>query len=97
MKKLTAAAAAAAMVGALTMATAGPAAADELCSTTENAPFYASIGGTGGEGYLFTLSPGRGFRAIGVYIDVYQRPWIHGHGAEHPDREGWVLGSHTNC
>ncbi len=91
------AAAAAATIGALTMATAGPAAADQLCQTTENAPFYDSISSGGGESYLFTLSGGRGFNATGLYSDASNRYWVHGHGAEHPDREGWVLMAHTDC
>lgn len=96
MKKLIMGVAAAA--GALTLATAGPAAATEqLCQTNENAPFYQNVNNDGGVGYLFTLSGGRGFRATGLYSDAYQRLWVYGHGAEHPDREGWVLQAHTNC
>ena len=92
------AAVAAATVGALTMVTAGPAAAaEQLCKTTESAPFYASVDSAGGESYLFTLSADRGFRATDLYDDAGNRYWVRGHGAEHPDREGWVLMSHTDC
>ncbi|MEV4411354.1 hypothetical protein [Catellatospora sp. NPDC049609] len=92
----TAAAMLAAVAAGTTAAT--PAHADALCMTKENAPFYASIDGYGGTNYLFTLSPGRGFRADGAgYNDVYGRNWLRGHGAEHPNRTGWVLHSHTTC
>ncbi len=96
-KLFTIAAAFAVSVGVLT---AGPASAEDgyLCQTTENAPFYADLGAGGGTDYLFTLSGGRGFRASGTGTDDDQeREWIAGHGAEHPDREGWILRSHTNC
>ncbi len=79
---------------------AGPASAEDgyLCMTTENAPFYTSFNGEGGVGYLFTLSAGRGFRTNGTGGgDYYDRAWIGGHGAEHPDREGYTLQSHTTC
>lgn len=99
MKKplFTIAAAVAISVGALTVA--GPASADpNECQTTESAPFYADWDASGGVSYLFTLSAGRGFRSNGSYLfDSLGRQWISGHGAEHPDREGWVIQSHTNC
>ncbi len=80
------------------LVTAGPARADILCNTTEDAPFYAGFGVEGGTSYLFTLSADRGFRASeNLYGDTYNREWIYGHGAEHPDRDGWVLRSHTSC
>jgi hypothetical protein len=99
-KKLAAFAAALAVTaGGVTATTALPASADDtLCMTTENAPFYAGRDNSGGTNYLFTLSAGRGFRYNhnGAF-DIYYRFWISGHGAEHPDVEGWVLASHTNC
>ncbi|MDI1463259.1 hypothetical protein QEZ54_19950 [Catellatospora sp. KI3] len=98
MKRTLATAAAMLMATVAATASATPAHADVLCMTVENAPFYASIDGYGGTGYLFTLSPGRGFRADGWgYNDAYGRNWIRGHGAEHPDRTGWTLHSHTSC
>lgn len=102
MKKrlFTIAAACAVAAGGLSIGAAGTASAADgyLCLTVENAPFYLAVNGSGGAGYQFTLSPGRGFRANGAgFIDGYGRGWIEGHGAEHPDREGWVLQSHTNC
>ncbi len=99
-KLLTIAAACAVAVGGLTVGMASPASAEDgyLCNTTENAPLYANVDGSGGSFYLFTLSPGRGFRASGMgIIDNSDRTWIYGHGAEHPDRDGWVLLSHTTC
>lgn len=98
-KKLFGMAAACVMaVGAFSAAGTGTASADVLCSTIENAPLYAGYDSGGGTSYLFTLSPGRGFRANNaVWVDIYNRSWIYGHGAEHPDVEGWVLESHTNC
>lgn len=100
-KKLAAFAAAFTVtVSGVTAVTAVPASADDgiLCSTTENAPFYAGVDNSGGTDYLFTLSAGRGFRYNGSgAFDIYYRFWISGHGAEHPDVEGWVLASHTNC
>jgi hypothetical protein len=85
-------------VGAFSALGAGTASASVLCNTTENAPFYAGFNAGGGTNYLFTLSPGRGFRAAEViYGDTYGREWVYGHGAEHPDVDGWVLKAHTNC
>jgi hypothetical protein len=92
------AAACAVAVGALTAVGAGTASAAVLCDTTENAPFYAGFGAGGGTSYLFTLSAGRGFRAAEeLYGDTYGREWVYGHGAEHPDVDGWVLKDHTDC
>ncbi len=101
MKKrlFTIAAACAVAVSGLSIAGAGSASAEDgfLCNTVENAPFYLAVNSAGGAGYLFTLSPGRGFRASGAGYDDGTNEWIAGHGAEHPDREGWVLRSHTTC
>ncbi len=100
MKKTLFTIAAAVAVSAAVLTVAGPASADDpyLCMTTENAPFYAGIDSTGGVSYLFTLSAGRGFRTNGHFLnDALGRDWMSGHGAEHPDREGWVLLDHTNC
>ncbi len=98
-KKLFSIAAATAVAG-LCLGVTGSASAEDgfLCNTTASAPFYAGMDSGGGTSYLFTLSAGRGFRASGVgRDDAYEREWIQGHGAEHPDREGWVLRDHTNC
>ena len=97
---IAATAACAVAVGGLSIGVAGTASAEDgyLCNTVENAPFYLAVNGSGGAGYLFTLSPGRGFNANGHgYIDGNDNEWIEGHGAEHPDREGWVLRGHTTC
>ena len=32
-----------------------------------------------------------------MYDDDLGRQWIYGHGAEHPDRDGYVLRDHTSC
>jgi len=62
------------------------------------ASLYSGVGAEGGTGYLFTLSGGRGFRAIdALYSDNFGRYWVYGHGAEHPDRDGFVLMDHTDC
>ncbi len=97
--KLAAFAAALTVTAAGTTAAALPASADGIvCTTHEDAPFYAGIAETGGTSYLFTLSPGRGFNYNGSRsYDDLGRFWISGHGAEHPDVEGWILASHTNC
>ncbi len=100
MKKRLLSLAAATMIatGGVVAGVASPASADFLCMTVENAPLYTSVDAYGsGQGYLFTLSPNRGFRWDGRGISFENRTWIHGHGAEHPDREGWVLASHTSC
>ncbi len=101
MKKrlLSLAAATVIATGGLVAGLAGPASADDgiLCMTTENAPLYANVDGSGGSFYLFTLSGGRGFRWSGMAYGIDDQVWIYGHGAEHPDRDGWVLASHTNC
>lgn len=81
-------------VGALaTLAT--PASASDapgwLCTTVDATPVYANRDFTG---YLFTLSAGRGFRAHegwGVNSTVIG---YFGHGAEHPDRDGYVRAQH---
>lgn len=94
------AAAAVVTIGGIAVGTAGPASADDgiLCMTTQDAPFYAGVDGGGGTNYLFALGADRGFRASGTGMDDgYGREWISGHGAEHPDREGWVLRAHTSC
>lgn len=101
-KKLLATAAATAVaLGGLTYGITTNASANDgyLCMTKENAPFYDNFNfRDGGTNYLFTLSPNRGFRASGgAGPDDYGRYWISGHGAEHPNREGWVLRSHTTC
>ncbi len=93
--------AAAVAVAGLSLGVAGSASAENppgVCTTIEDAPFYAGMNDGGGTSYLFTLSAGRGFSTTAAFFyDSYGRYWISGHGAEHPDREGWVLAAHTNC
>ena len=87
-------------VAGLCLGVTGSASAESgyLCNTIESAPFYAGMNNGGGTSYLFTLSPGRGFATSGAFFyDSYGRYWLAGHGAEHPDREGWVLAAHTTC
>ncbi len=65
-----------------------------LCSTRDATPVYAYSDFTA---WLFTLSPGRGFRVhVAEGIDA---TWIKfkGHGAERPDRDGWVRAHHISC
>ncbi len=99
-KKLFSIAAATAVTG-LCLGVTGSASAEGapgVCTTIESAPFYAGMDNGGGTSYLFTLSAGRGFSTTAAFFyDSYGRYWISGHGAEHPDREGWVLAAHTNC
>ncbi|MGH3376217.1 MAG: hypothetical protein ACRDP6_15895 [Actinoallomurus sp.] len=98
-KKLFSIAAATAVAG-LCLGVTGSASAEgpPVCLTTESAPFYAGMDNGGGTSYLFTLSAGRGFSTSGAFFyDGYGRYWLAGHGAEHPDREGWVLAAHTTC
>ena len=73
-----------------------PASADDgwLCTTRDATPVYASMSNGNYDGYLFTLSPGRGFRAYSVEASVVEDTVIwsahYGHGAERPDRNGYV-------
>jgi hypothetical protein len=65
-----------------------------LCSTRDATPVYAYSNFTS---YLFTLSPGRGFRVhIAEGVDA---TWtkFYGHGAERPGRDGWVRAQHIYC
>jgi hypothetical protein len=59
---------------------------------------FAAVDGNGGYFYLRTLHAGRGFRWHGQgVIDYHGRNWVYGHGAEDPDRDGWVLGDHLSA
>lgn len=80
--------------GALAVS-AAPAGAVEgpgsLCLTAHPTPVYANPDFTG---YLFTLSPGRGFRAHSGWGEDSTLLGAYGHGAERPDRDGYVRGHH---
>jgi hypothetical protein len=62
-----------------------------LCTTADPTPVYANRDFTG---YLFTLSAGRGFRAHSAWGVDNTLLGAHGHGAERPDRDGYVRGHH---
>jgi len=81
--------------GALTGLAAAPASASDgpgsLCTTADPTPVYANRDFTG---YLFTLSAGRGFRAHSAWGVDNTLLGAYGHGAERPDRDGYVRGHH---
>jgi hypothetical protein len=63
-----------------------------LCTTADPTPVYANQDFTG---YLFTLSAGRGFRAYMVWGVDSTKIGFYGHGAEHPERNGYVRAQHV--
>ena len=101
-KKMLTGVAAAALAAGAAIAITGPASADDsyLCMTKDPTPVYASVSNGNYDGYLFTLSPGRGFRAYyetGGSGDVPAWAAYYGHGAEHPERDGFVRDVHLAC
>lgn len=93
----TAAAAAVFAAGALvTLAT--PASASDapgwVCTTVDATPVYANRDFTA---YLFTLSGGRGFRVHEMWGNESGTLGYLGHGAERPDRDGFVRPQHVRC
>jgi len=90
---LTALALAVATVGVAPAAHASDA-PGTLCYTIDATPVYAYSNFTS---YLFTLSPGRGFRLHGGEMLDNTLVKGYGHGAERPDRDGWVRGFHLYC
>lgn len=65
-----------------------------LCTTIDPTPVYAH---SDFSAYLFTLSPGRGFRAHTLWGEDDRLVRGYGHGAERPDRDGYVRGHHLAC
>lgn len=80
--------------GALVVLAAPAGASDgpgSLCTTADPTPVYANRDFTG---YLFTLGAGRGFRAHSAWGVDSTLVGAYGHGAERPDRDGYVRGQH---
>jgi hypothetical protein len=100
-KILTGIAATALAAGAAVVVTNSASAdGDWLCMTKDPTPVYASVSNGNYDGYLFTLSPGRGFRVsyeVGGSGDVPTWSAYYGHGAEHPDRDAFVKSDHLAC
>jgi hypothetical protein len=94
-KRFGTAAAAVVFAGGALVTLATPASASEapgwLCTTADATPVYANRDFTG---YLFTLSGGRGFRAHMAWGEDSTVLGYHGHGAERPDRDGYVRPQH---
>jgi hypothetical protein len=65
-----------------------------LCMTRDATPVYARINYTG---YMFTLSGGRGFRVHGFTGGDDIVPGVYGHGAQHPNRDGYARRHHIAC
>lgn len=65
-----------------------------LCSTRDAAPVYANGDFTG---YLYTVEANRGFRVH--QASGTDAGWVkfYGHGADRPDRDGWVRAQHIYC
>lgn len=95
-KRYPATALAALAVAAVLVAPAAQAsdAPGHLCHTVDATPVYAYSDFTS---YLFTLSPGRGFRVHQGVASDNTLIKAYGHGAERPDRDGWVRGHHLYC
>jgi hypothetical protein len=97
-KKFGTAVAAAVLAGGAMAVVVTPASASDapgvLCMTVDPTPVYANRDFTG---YLFTLSPGRGFRAHMSWGEDSTVLGHYGHGAERPDRDGYIRGFHTRC
>ncbi len=84
----------------LTAGTAGPASAEPgyPCSLTASATLYYTVNSAGGTSPEVTLTAGRGFQPSGsTFNDQIGRTWIYGYGAEHTDRNGWVMRRQTDC
>ena len=84
----------------LTAGTAGPASAEPgyPCSLTTSATLYYTVNSAGGTSPEVTLTAGRGFQPSGsTFNDQIGRTWIYGYGAEHTDRNGWVMRRQTDC
>jgi hypothetical protein len=100
-KIVTSIAATALAVGAAVVVTNSASADDSyVCITKDPTPVYTSVSNGDYDGYLFTLSPGRGFRVqyqTGGGGNVPDWSAFYGHGAEHPDREGFVKDVHLAC
>jgi hypothetical protein len=101
-KKIVTTIAATALAAGAAVAITGSASADDswLCTTRDATPVYASVSKGNYDGYLFTLSPGRGFRVnymVGGGGDVPEWAAAYGHGAERPDRDGFVRDVHLAC
>ncbi len=101
-KKIVTTIAATALAAGTAVVISGSASADDgwLCTTRDATPVYASVSNGNYDGYLFTLSPGRGFRAYeirGGSGDVPTWAAYYGHGAEHPERNGFVRDVHLAC
>jgi hypothetical protein len=101
-KKIVTTIAATALAAGAAVVISGSASAEDgwLCTTRDATPVYASVSKGNYDGYLFTLSPGRGFRAdyeTGGSGDVPTWAAYYGHGAEHPDRDGFVRAEHLAC
>ena len=65
-----------------------------VCITRDPTPVYAYDNFTA---YLFTLSPGRGFRVHFAMGNQWGTYGAYGHGAERPDRDGYVRYQHLAC
>lgn len=65
-----------------------------VCITRDATPVYAYSDFTA---YLFTLSPGRGFRVHYAYGGTGITSGAYGHGAERPDRDGFIRYEHLAC
>lgn len=102
-KKILTGVAAVALATGAAVAVTGPASADDgwLCTTRDATPVYATMSNGNFSDYLFTLSPGRGFRAYSAEASVVEDTVIwsahYGHGAERPDRNGYVRSEHLAC
>jgi hypothetical protein len=102
-KKILTGVAAVALATGAAIAVTGPASADDgwLCTTRDATPVYATMSNGNFSDYLFTLSPGRGFRAYSVEASVVEDTVIwsahYGHGAEHPERNAYVRSEHLAC
>jgi hypothetical protein len=102
-KKIVTTIAATALAAGAAVVITGPASADDgwLCTTRDATPVYASMSNGNFDGYLFTLSPGRGFRAYSVEASQVDDTVLwsahYGHGAEHPERNGYVRSEHLAC
>ena len=102
-KKILTGVAAVALATGAAIAVTGPASADDgwLCTTRDATPVYATMSNGNFSDYLFTLSPGRGFRAYSVEASVVEDTLLwsahYGHGAERPDRNGYVRSEHLAC
>jgi len=98
--KLGAALAATALAVGATVIMANPAGADPggfLCMTRDATPVYATYSNGVFSDYLYTTDGGRGFRMHAASYDNEHYVWFYGHGADRPDRDGYVRGEHLAC